>query len=212
VQNPNNVVLTPLDTGSGTAVSVNYIWTGRYFDNVTQPSSGYGVGFELGGGVTLTGQSRLFQRTVVRGLWLRPMGKDRLQLRGELGAVLAQADAQVPVTQLFRTGGDTTVRGYKYLDIGVPLQDNLVGPGRLLTVASIEWQRPIELKGRPSAFEHTLFLDVGAVADHFSDLRPRAGVGTGVRWRSPVGPLEAAVAYGLHPRKLRLHITAGFVF
>jgi translocation and assembly module TamA len=212
VQNPNNVVLTPQDTGSGTAVSANYIWTGRYFDNVTQPTSGYGLGFELGGGVTLTGSSRLFQRTVVRGLWLRPLGRSRVQLRGEMGAVVAQADAQVPSTQLFRTGGDNTVRGYKYLDIGVPLSDGVVGPGRLMTVASVEWQRPIELQGRPSAFENTLFLDVGAVADHFDELRPRAGLGTGVRWRSPVGPLEAAVAYGFYPRKLRLHITAGFVF
>jgi translocation and assembly module TamA len=33
-----------------------------------------------------------------------------------------------------------------------------------------------------------------------------------VRWRSPVGPVEMAVAYGVEPRKFRLHFTAGFVF
>jgi translocation and assembly module TamA len=38
------------------------------------------------------------------------------------------------------------------------------------------------------------------------------GVGTGVRWRSPVGRFEAAIAYGVQPRKFRLHLTAGFVF
>ena len=43
----------------------------------------------------------------------------RLQLRAEVGAVLASDSAQVPATQLFRTGGDTTVRGYGYRDIGV---------------------------------------------------------------------------------------------
>jgi translocation and assembly module TamA len=212
VQNPRNVVLTPLDTGAGSAASANYIWTGRYFNDMPYPTSGYGFGLELGGGITLAGDRKLFQRTVVRGLWLRPIGKGRVQLRGELGAVIAQADAALPSTQLFRTGGDTTVRGYKYLDIGVPLPGDLVGPGRLLTVASVEWQRPIERGGRPTGFEHTLFLDVGAVADHVQELRPRAGLGTGVRWRSPVGPLDAAVAYGFHARKLRLHITAGFVF
>jgi outer membrane translocation and assembly module TamA len=27
-----------------------------------------------------------------------------------------------------------------------------------------------------------------------------------------VGPIEAAIAYGVQPRKFRLHLTAGFVF
>jgi translocation and assembly module TamA len=33
-----------------------------------------------------------------------------------------------------------------------------------------------------------------------------------VRWRSPVGPVEAAVAYGVESHKFRIHFTAGFVF
>ena len=57
-----------------------------------------------------------------------------------------------------------------------------------------------------------MFVDAGAVADRVNDLRPRVGVGTGVRWRSPVGPVEAALAWGVKARKLRLHFTAGFVF
>jgi translocation and assembly module TamA len=212
VQNPRNVVLTPVDTGSGSALSANYVWTGRYLDDLTDPTSGWGFGVELGGGITLAGDHKPFQRTLVRGLLLKPMRKGRLKLRGELGAVLAQADARVPATQLFRTGGDTSVRGYKYLDIGVPLAGGYVGPGRLLAVGSVEWQRPIERAGRPTSFEHTLFVDGGAVADHVGDLRPRLGVGTGIRWKSPVGPVEGAIAYGLHSHQLRLHFSAGFVF
>jgi translocation and assembly module TamA len=212
VQNPRNVALTAVDTGAGSAASANYVWTGRYFNDMPYPTSGYGFGIELGGGITLAGDRKLFQRSLVRGLWLRPVGKGRLQLRGEFGAVITKADATLPSAQLFRTGGDTTVRGYKYLDIGVPLPGNLVGPGRLLTVASVEWQRPIEWAGRPTAFEHTLFADSGAVADHVTELRQHVGVGTGVRWRSPVGPVEGALAYGLQVRKLRLHFSAGFVF
>jgi translocation and assembly module TamA len=118
----------------------------------------------------------------------------------------------VPATQLFRTGGDTSVRGYKYLDIGVPLPGGLVGPGRYLAVGSVEWQRPIRRRGNVTPFEHTVFVDAGAVADKPGDLKPKVGVGTGVRWRSPVGPIEAAIAYGVQARKLRLHFTAGFVF
>lgn len=212
VQNPRGVPLTPLDTGDGAALSANFIWTGRYFDDQQLPTRGFGVGFELGGGVTLGSDRQPFQRTVLRWLGFRPLARGRLQLRAEAGAVLARDSARVPATQLFRTGGDTTVRGYKYLDIGVPLPGGYVGPGRYLAVGSAEWQRPIVRRGLPTQFEHTLFVDAGAVADRVGDLRPRAGVGTGVRWRSPVGPIEAAIAYGVKPRKFRVHFSAGFVF
>lgn len=212
VTNPRDVQLTPADAGDGAAVSANYIWTGRWFDSRTLPTAGYGLGFELGGGLTLDGDNQPFQRTVARALWFRPLSTGRLQLRGEAGAVLASGSARIPATQLFRTGGDTTVRGYKYLDIGVPLADDVVGPGRLEAVGSGEWQRPISWNGQKTAFEQLLFVDVGAVADQVSDLKPHWGVGTGVRWRSPVGPMDAAIAYGLQPRKLRFHLVVGFVF
>lgn len=212
VDNPRNVPLTAADVGDGTALSVNFIWTGRYFDNVRSPTRGWGAGFELGGGITLEGNQELFQRTVLRGIAFQPLGSGRLQWRGEVGAVLAPDGANIPFSQLFRTGGDTTVRGYKFLDIGVPLPDGLVGPGRYQAIASVEWQKPILRDGRPSEFEFTLFADAGAVADQPNDFNFKVGVGTGVRWRSPVGPLEAAIAYGVDPKKFRLHITAGFVF
>lgn len=212
VDNPRNVPLTASDTGDGAAFSGNFIWTGRYFDNMRSPTRGWAAGFELGAGVTLEGPRELFQRTLVRGLAYQPLGQGRLQWRGEAGAVFSREDANIPFTQLFRTGGDTTVRGYGYLDIGVPLPDDLVGPGRYLTVASVEWQKPIMRDGRPSEFEFVLFTDAGAVADQPSDMDFKVGVGTGVRWRSPVGPLEAALAYGVDRRKFRLHLTAGFVF
>ena len=212
VRNPRDVALTPLDTGAGSAVTVNYVWTGRYFDNLQLPSSGFGVGFELGAGVTLGSANEPFQRTLLRGLSYHPLGSGTLKLRAEAGAVFAKSGAPIPATQLFRTGGDTTVRGYKFLDIGVPLDEGLVGPGRYLAVGSVEWQKPIRRRGGPTPFDHIVFVDSGAVADQVGDLRPKFGVGTGVRWRSPLGPVEAAIAYGVHPRKFRLHFTAGFVF
>jgi translocation and assembly module TamA len=33
-----------------------------------------------------------------------------------------------------------------------------------------------------------------------------------VRFNSPVGPLQADLAYGLSPRRWRLHLRVGFVF
>jgi translocation and assembly module TamA len=212
VENPHNVELTPLDTGSGSAVSGNYIWTGRYFDDLQLPTKGYGIAFELGGGITLGSSHEPFERMMARWIGFHALERGRIQLRAEGGAVLARASAEVPSGQLFRTGGDTSVRGYKYLDIGVPLAGGLVGPGRYLALGSIEWQRPIFRQGRPTQLETLLFVDSGAVANQVADLRANTGVGAGVRWKSPVGPVEAALAYGVKPRKFRIHFTAGFTF
>ena len=61
-------------------------------------------------------------------------------------------------------------------------------------------------------FENTVFIDAGAVADKPGDLRPSVGIGTGIRWKSPIGPLQMDLAYGLKVKRLRLHISVGFVF
>jgi translocation and assembly module TamA len=214
VQTTEGVPVTDVQSGAGSALSANYVWTGRYFDSETSPTQGRAFGVELGGGITMNGQYSPFQRTVFRWLGLYPLQKasGRVQLRTELGAVLARASAEIPGTQLFRTGGDATVRGYGLRQIGVTLPGGQVGPGRDHAVGSVEWQRPVQWKGRATQFESVLFADAGAVADRVGDLRASVGVGTGVRWKSPVGPLQADIAYGLKSRDIRLHMRVGFVF
>jgi translocation and assembly module TamA len=199
------------DNGDGTAISANYVWTGRYFQGRPFATSGFGIGFELGGGLTLTGSRSPFQRTVVRGLYIRPLTEGRMQFRAEAGAVLAKSSARIPSTQLFRTGGDNTVRGYGYRDIGVD-RGGVVSPGRYMAVGSAEWQRPIRRGGVDTAWESTLFVDAGAVSDKPSHLRPAFGVGAGVRWKSPLGPVQADVAYGLKAKRVRIHFTIGATF
>lgn len=205
-----------------TALSVNTGWTGRYFDNDTAPTSGWGVATELGVGMTLRPERDPFVRALARWLYFRPLGKvtapdgssrrARVALRSELGTVLARAGAQIPVTQLFLTGGDTTVRGYSLRSIGARTENKQLYGGRYLAVASAEWQRPLVFGGTVSDFESAVFVDVGAVADRVADLHARVGVGAGLRWRSPVGPLQADLAYGVQARQLRLHLRLGFTF
>ena len=199
------------DIGDGQALSANYVWTGRYFDRTPYPTRGYGIAGEFGGGITLSGNRSLFARSVMRGLWLQPLDDGRIQLRGEVGALIAKPDARVPATQMFRTGGDTTVRGYGYRDIGVE-RNGLVTPGRYEMVASVEWQKPIRRAGVETNFESVLFVDSGAVADRANELKPVYGVGTGVRYKSALGPIEGAIAYGLATKKFRLHFTLGMTF
>ena len=71
------------------------------------------------------------------------------------GALLAAKQARLPSTYMFRTGGDTTVRGYGYRKIGIDFGDDLIGPGRYMAVGSVEWQRPILQDRFPGLLQHT---------------------------------------------------------
>ena len=211
-QSATGSVLSAADIGDGSALSGNYVWTGRYFDSLPFPSRGYGLGFEAGGGVTLSERRQPFARAVGRWLGIHSLTGSRIATRAEVGAVIAADSARVPSTQLFRTGGDSTVRGYGYRTIGIPLAGGVIGPGRYEAVGSVEWQRPILKDGVATEWEHTIFMDAGAVADRAKDLRPSVGIGTGLRWRSPIGPLQIDLAYGVRVKALRLHVNVGFVF
>ncbi|WP_265282857.1 autotransporter assembly complex protein TamA [Verminephrobacter aporrectodeae] len=204
------------------ALSLNYGWTGRYFDNPTAPTRGHGVALELGLGSTLQPPHDPFVRTLLRWQSLIPAGRvqdsagrgrdARLALRTEAGAMLARESAQIPAPQLFLTGGDTSVRGYGYHSIGARSGNGQLYGGRYMAVGSVEWQRPIVYGGTMTDWESALFIDAGAVADRAGDLRPRVGLGAGLRWRSPVGPLQVDLAYGAKTRKLRLHLRLGYNF
>ena len=129
-----------------------------------------------------------------------------------LGAVLAKKDVDLPTTVMFLTGGDNTVRGYGYQSIGARTDNGRVIAGRYLAMGSVEWQRPITIKGNTQDFEHTLFIDAGTVGDEINNLYTRVGIGTGMRWKSPVGPIQADIAWGAQAQKLRLHLRLGFTF
>ena len=214
------------------AYSANWAWTARHFDSMTFPTEGYGFGVELGTGLAVgNGQkSQAFSRALGRWQSYHPLDdwfppKDskwrrqslgRLALRAQVGAVVAKKDAPVPAKLLFLTGGDGSVRGYPYR--GITARDiayqgkNYPQPGRYLLVGSAEWQRPIYIDGARSDWESAVFMDTGAVADEAQKLALQTGVGVGARWRSPIGPFQADLAYGVKRKKLRLHLSVGFVF
>ncbi|WP_418129642.1 BamA/TamA family outer membrane protein [Variovorax sp. 375MFSha3.1] len=207
---------------SASAVTANWGWTGRYFDDNSVPSRGYGLALEVAAGYTLTGEQVPFTRTYARWLGVLPLGsaedkelrarRSRLQLRVEAGAVSAKESAQIPSTLMFLTGGDTTVRGYSYKQIGTVRPDGTTVAGRYLGVASVEWQRPFVYNNKLTEWESVVFVDAGAVADKPGELKPKVGVGVGARWRSPVGPVQADLAYGVDSKKFRLHFRLGFTF
>ena len=198
----------------------NYGWTARYFDNNLLPTSGFGLALEAGAGTTLTPQRSPFGRLTGRWLSLIPLGErdeetrrhSRLQLRAGVGAVMAKKDVDLPTTIMFLTGGDNTVRGYGYQSIGARTDNGRVIAGRYLAMGSVEWQRPITIKGNTQDFEHAVFIDAGTVGDDINRLYTRVGFGTGIRWKSPVGPIQADLAWGAQEQQLRLHLRLGFTF
>lgn len=205
--------------GASSSVMGNYTWTGRYFDSPLNPTRGRGLAVESGLGLTLTPDRDPFVRLAVRGLQYLPFGRrnavgkrNRVALRAEAGAILADDDVNIPVRLLFLTGGDTTVRGYSYQSIGNRLDDGSIYGGRYMAMGSIEWQRPLTVFGDARSLEHAIFIDAGSATDSLRDARFYTGVGTGVRWNSPVGPLQLDMAYGLRSEKWRLHLRVGFNF
>jgi translocation and assembly module TamA len=203
-------------------LSVNYAFAVRNFVGLPLPVSGWGLGVELAGGTTLGSDRQPFARLQAHALAILPLGgadtagkaQDgaRLALRAEAGAVLANVNTTLPSTQLFLAGGDKSVRGYGYRNIGVTRADGQTGGGRYLALGSVEWQRPITVRGSAEDWEAAVFVDVGAVADAPADLQTKLGSGVGLRWKSPVGPLQLDLAYGHAVQNWRLHLNVGFAF
>jgi translocation and assembly module TamA len=205
------------------ALSANYAFTMRRFDHPLFPNQGWGLGVALGAGTTVGTKNNPYGRVLARWLSYLPLGDSsgvagtssasgRIALRAQAGAIVAEPSTELPSTQLFFIGGDNSVRGYGYQDLGVPLPDGKITGGRTMGLGSVEWQRPIRIAGRVSDWESTVFIDAGAVANNASELRPRVGLGVGARWKSPVGPLQIDVAYGVDVQRLRLHMNVGFNF
>ncbi|MCU7929498.1 MAG: autotransporter assembly complex protein TamA [Candidatus Thiodiazotropha sp. (ex Codakia rugifera)] len=133
-------------------------------------------------------------------------GDWRLLSRLELGTTWADDLKELPPSKRFFAGGDNTVRGFGYQDLGPRDEDGDVIGGRYITVGSLELERHISGK-----WSGALFVDAGNAFDPDFDSETAYGVGFGVRWRSPVGPVRFDVANGSDgdEHQWRLHIVVG---
>lgn len=186
---------------------LTYGVTWRKLDNLLFPTKGYALNAQLGGALLPILTDEAFVRGYARAVWYRPLGvSTNLILRGELGALASRDKNGVPAVYLFRAGGDQSVRGYAYQELGVHEGDAITG-GRYLATASAEFQYWF----KPS-YGAAVFYDAGNAGDTFSALHPKSGYGVGGRWKSPVGPINVDVAYGHAVKKYRLHFSLGFTF
>lgn len=198
------------------AISINTGLSWRRFNSMTRPHKGWGMGLDVGVGTTFGDSKTPFVRINAKVLKFLPFEKrrnGRFVVRTEVGAILAKQDRPMPSTLKFRTGGDTTVRGYAYRYIGVNEENHVTTSGRYMLAGSLEYRRPILHNGRMTDFEWAVFTDLGAVSNQYKKLfNFYHSVGAGVRWNSPLGPLNADMAFGFKHKGMRLHFTMGFFF
>ena len=187
------------------AATLSYGMTLRRTDNELMPSRGYLFNVNFTGAPVDSLSDGTFLRSYAKTQLYYPLTRStQLMTRLEVGAVTGANSA--PATYLFRAGGDQSVRGYAYQSLGVAEGDAIVG-GRYLLTGSVE-----VVQWLSSQWGIALFTDFGDAANETSEIKPVYGYGLGARWKSPVGPIGADIAYGEDTGQYRLHFNLGVNF
>lgn len=200
------------ETGRSQALTLGYAWALRRLDSVLDPRDGYTISAQLSGAAKGLGSDTSFVRAYGRAMRFWPMPEGSVLAGGalvgllEAGMVASRGRDGIPSENLFRAGGAQSIRGYRYLSLGVPQGEAVVG-GRVLALASLEYQHPLGGNWYGAAF-----IDAGNAADRWQDWKPVHGTGVGLRWRSPIGPINLDAAYGDRERSWRLHFSVGYSF
>ncbi|HEU4620665.1 MAG TPA: autotransporter assembly complex family protein [Burkholderiaceae bacterium] len=182
-------------------------WTRRRLDDFTYPRQGDLLNLQLSGASNAVLSDATYVRTYARYLRLFPVGeRDVLSARAEAGYVAAESRFGIPQDELFRAGGDASIRGYSYQSIGVKEGTATVG-GRYLALAGLEYTHWFR-----GAFGMGVFVDTGDAFDDRREFKLYTGYGLGPRWRSPVGPINIDLAYGDRAQTFRVHFSLGLVF
>ena len=182
-------------------------------DNPLFPTRGNSFNFMLQGakeGVvsdTDLIQSRLQEK------WLFPVTEQsQILLRTDLGYTSIHDQNLLPLSLSFFAGGAQSVRGYGY---------NELGPGRYLIVTSFEYRHKIvgdwygqsfmdlgnAFNNLPDGGEGGLQSKLGAIYNSL-----QRGVGVGVGWNSPVGPMQLSIAKAVNatgqPNRIQFNMGA----
>jgi translocation and assembly module TamA len=199
------VKLDGAESSSNYAATLAYGITLRRIDHDLNPTRGYLLNVQFAGAPLASLANGTFLQSYIKTQGYYPItASTQLIARAEIGMVNGKNSA--PAAFLFRAGGDQSVRGYGYQSLGVVEGDAIVG-GRYLTTGSVEvvqWLTP--------QWGAAMFVDFGNAANTLQDLKPVYGYGLGARWKSPVGPIGADIAYGQATDEYRMHFNIGVAF
>lgn len=174
-------------------------------DDVQYPRRGYNLTVDVRGASESVLSDASFVRLDLDARWVRATGeRTRVLLHGGVGALDTSSFVALPPSQRFFTGGDRSVRGYGYQEIGPRNADGAVvgGEYRLLASAELEW-----LFYRD--YGAAIFVDTGDAFRESPDFK--TGAGLGFRWRSPIGMIRLDVAHPFDDPDddFRIHLTIG---
>ena len=182
-------------------------WTKTTTNDALYPTRGYSASVEIRGGsgallsdvnfVRAHGSVRVVREIAPR--W-------RLLARVEAGASWVDNFGALPPTERFFAGGDLSIRGYAFEDLGPQDRRGRVIGGRHLGVFSTELERSVARRWAVAGF-----VDGGnAFGGSGRDSGLKLSVGAGLRWRSPLGPARIDLAHPLADDiVLRLHVRIG---
>jgi len=128
---------------------------------------------------------------------IKLLGEGRFIGRFDLGSTLVNNYDDLPQGLRFYSGGQNTVRGYKFSSLGDKVSRLVDGEikevnngGRNLLNISFEYQYPITEEWSAAAF-----IDTGNAFDDWADYEMKVGVGFGARWKSPIGPVRIDLGF-----------------
>jgi len=130
----------------------------------------------------------------------------RLITRAEIGVSWLAELAELPASQRFFSGGDRSVRGYRYASLGPADENNKTIGGKHLLTGSIEYESPIAKN-----LALATFFDIGNAFNSFADFSLKQSAGIGLHWFLPVGTLrlDLASAFMEEDKPWRIHLSIG---
>ncbi|ETE31337.1 membrane protein [Xylella fastidiosa 32] len=177
-------------------------------DDATFPRNGSAATVLLRGGASALGSKSNFTQLHGQLRWFHGLGaSSRLILRGEAGTTWASDLVAMPPSLRFFAGGVNSIRGYAFREVGprTAKPDAFALGAKHVFSAGAEFE--YYYKGGP--FGGAVFVDSGSAFNRYPDWH--TGVGIGLRYRSPVGPVRVDIARGLNSpdSKIQLYIDIG---
>ncbi len=193
-------------SGSSKLIMPTYTGTVIWADDILDTDYGLELSLGVSGAGESLGSDASFVKTVVGGkLIVSFLPSWRFIGRGSLGVTLVDSIDDLPPSLRFYTGGDQSIRGYAYKEIGTTDSSGAVVGGRYLAVGSAEIEKKLT-----ETWGIAAFWDVGNATDDLT-LDFKQGVGAGVRYRLPFGQVRLDVASAVleDGTPIRVHLTVG---
>ncbi|MBX8613659.1 autotransporter assembly complex protein TamA [Pseudomonas capsici] len=194
------------DSGLSTLLMPGISYSFLQSDNRIDPSRGYRLQFDAQ--VAKEGvmsDANLFHGNVLLKGLTTVAQNHRFLGRVQFGGNLTNGYKSIPPSLRFFAGGDQSVRGYDYQTLSPTNSDGDRIGGRYMVAGSVEYQYSIAEKWRLATF-----VDQGNSFNNLELPSLKTGVGFGVRWVSPVGPLRLDLARALDDDGgIRLHFSMG---